>query len=388
MDFNRWLNETIVAFLNYVDCDLSRLLTKTIIDSVPRSSVLKDSLESFLHKGNPKLTKEKPHLLPFLLEHLSSLSSRHKRFKHINLAFQSLVKIYQEDEQGYFYIGIIKAYTKKLFHEGAKSANLGEVVNSLRMLISCCQSARPMPNSQAVGLYFALNTAFKTSFRLNNLQNITSLLRIVNSQHSRLPSLENFPKAQQVEFKYYEGRFNIYEQELSRAEECLDYAFRVCNKDSFRNKRLALRYLIPVRAFKGKFPTQALLVKYKLKDLSDVLKSVKQGNIAMFSNTLEIYQDKFIKQGIYIMIESLRLLVYRNLFKRTVQILNTTQVKLSAFSIALTVAGAKSISLLEIECIIVNLINQKWLKGYISSAQKTVVFSKVDPFPKITNIID
>lgn len=386
--FQRWLNECIVGFVNYSEDDLIRLLFKCEIQSIPRNASLKQIIEDTLNKGSSKLDTDKAVMMGFLEEHLKSLTKRLKAFKHTNLAFKALMKLFQEEERGYAYINVVKEYAKKLFGDGIKSSNLGEVVNSLRMLISYCQVTRPPPYSQVIGLYYALNMAFKTSFRINNLQNFTSLLRIVNNQHSKLPSLDNYPKAQQVEFKYYEGRFHIYEQELNQAEECFDFAFRLCNKDSFRNKRLVLRYLIPVRAYKGIFPTQALLVKYKLTDLSEVLTSLKQGNIELFNRTLETNQDKFIKQGIYIMLESLKLLAYRNLFKRTQAILGTTQVKLSSFSTALAVAGTKSISLLDVECILVNLINKKWIKGYISSSQKTVVFSKVEPFPKITEISD
>ncbi|OMJ77649.1 hypothetical protein SteCoe_22735 [Stentor coeruleus] len=385
--FQRWLNECIVGFVNYSEDDLIRLLFKSDIQSIPHGSNLKQAIETTLNKGSSKLDTDKAILMGFLEEHLTSLTKRLKAFGHTNLAFRNLIKLFQE-ERGYAYINVVKEYAKKLFGEGIKSSNLGEIVNSLRMFISSCQVTRPLPYSQVIGLYYALNMAFKTSFRINNLQNFTSLLRIVNNEHSKLPSLDNYPKAQQVEFKYYEGRFHIYEQELNQAEECFDFAFRLCDKDSFRNKRLVLRYLIPVRAYKGIFPTQALLVKYKLTDLSEVLTSLKQGNIELFNRTLEANQDKFIKQGIYIMLESLQLLAYRNLFKRTQSILKTTHVKLSSFSTVLAVAGVKSISLLDVECILVNLINKKWIKGYISSSQKTVVFSKVDPFPKITEISD
>ena len=387
MDFNRWLNETIVSFMNYVESDLIRLLLNTKIHNIPKGSSLKSTLETIINKG-VRQEDDKSVLITFLIEHLTAISKRLKNFKHLNLAYQSLVKLFKEEEQGYAYMSIIKSYSKKLFTEGIKNSTLGEVINSLRILISSCQVTKPPPYSQVICLYFALNMAFRTTFRLNNLQNFTSLLRIVNNPHSKLPSLISYPKAQQVEFKYYEGRFHIYEQQLNEAEECLNFAFQICDKDSFRNKRLVLRYLIPVKAYKGIFPTQALLIKYKLQDLGEILTSIKQGNIELFNRSLELNQNKFIQQGIYIMIENLKLIAYRNLFKRTVKILGGFQIKLSSFLTALAVAGVKSISLLEIECILANLINKKWIKGYISSAQKTVVFSKVDPFPKITEDVD
>jgi len=327
-------------------------------------------------------------LLAFFIEHLTALTKRLKIFIHLNQAYQSLIKLFKEEDQGYSYINLIKAYTKKLFTEGIKHSCLGELINSLRILISACQVTRPPPCSQVIGLYYALNMTFRVSLRLNNLQNFTSLLRIVNNPHSKLPSLAHYPKSQQVEFKYYEGRYHIYEQQLNEADECLNFAFNLCDKNSFKNKRLLLRYLIPVKVFKGIFPTQALLVKYKLQDLGEILMSIKQGNVELFNRSLQENQSKFIQQGIYIMIENLKLVAYRNLFKRTLKIMQSFQVKISSFSVALAVAGTKSISLLEIECILANLINKKWIKGYISSSQKTVVFSKAEPFPKITEIVD
>lgn len=387
MDFNRWLNETLVAFMNYSESDLIRLLINTKIQSIPKGTGLKSKLENIVHKG-ARPDGDKSVLISFFNEHLAVITTRVKAFKHLNSAYQCLVKLYKEEEFGFAYINVVKAYSRKLFIEGIKSSNLSEVINSLRMLISSCQVTRPPPQSQVVGLYYALNMTFKTSFRLNNLQNFTSLLRIVNNQHSKLPPIHTYPKSQQVEFKYYEGRFHIYEQQLNSAEESLDFAFKICDKDSYRNKRLVLRYLIPVKAYKGIFPTQALLLKYKLQDLGDILTSVKQGNIEMFDRCLEANQVKFIHQGIFIMVESLKLIAFRNLFKRTLKILNSFQIKLTSFATALVVAGVKSISLLELECILVNLINKKWIKGYISSSQKTVVFSKLDPFPKITESTD
>jgi tetratricopeptide (TPR) repeat protein len=386
MEFNRWLNESIVCFLNFNDSELSRLLFSTKVIHVPAKPYLSGSLESVLNKGASKDFSEKSHLQNFLTEHILAVLKRPLNFKHLNSAYKSLIKLYQEDERGYDYLAVVQDYTKRLLKEGSKCGELGEVINSLRMFVSSCQVTRPFPYSQVVGLYFALNISFKTSFRMNNLQNVTSLLRIANSQFSRLPGIELFPKAQQVEFKYYEGRLYLYEQELQKAEECLEFAFRICDKNNYKNKRILLRYLIPVKAYKGVFPTQKLILKYKLKDLGELIFCLKQGNISGFDRVLTANQNKFIKQGIFIMLEGLKLLAFRNLFKRTAKILEISQVKIASLVTALSVAGVKSISFLEIECILVNLIDKKWLKGYISSGQKTLVLSRVDPFPKIAEI--
>jgi len=113
---------------------------------------------------------------------------------------------------------------------------------------------------------------------------------------------------------------------------------------------------------------------------------LKQGNAQAFDKILSQNQEKFIKQGIFVMLAGLKLLVYRNLFRRTAKILEGSQVKISALVQAMAVAGVKSISFFEVECIVVNLIDKKWLKGYISSASKVLVLSKAEPFPKIAEV--
>lgn len=269
-----------------------------------------------------------------------------------------------------------------------RNSSLDEVVNSLRKLISACQVNRPPPQSKVMGLYLALVISFKALFRLNTLQTCSSLLRIVASEHSRLPQIEMYPKSQQVEFKYYEGRFLIYDQNVKKAEECLEYAFNHCHKNNIRNKRIILRYLIPVKVGRGKFPTNALLQKYKLQELSEILRCIKTGNIGGYSAAINANQDKFIQQGIYIMMETLKILAYKNLFAKTLAILQKTQISLSYFITAIKASGVEEVEMGEVECILANLIYKKWIKGYMSSAKKILVLSKEVPFPRISLIDD
>ena len=99
MDFNRWLNETIVSFMNYVESDLIRLLLNTKIHNIPKGSSLKSTLETIINKG-VRQEDDKSVLITFLIEHLTAISKRLKNFKHLNLAYQSLVKLFKEEEQG------------------------------------------------------------------------------------------------------------------------------------------------------------------------------------------------------------------------------------------------------------------------------------------------
>ena len=385
MDYSKWVRECLKAFTSYDKKLLIHLLFKSKITGSPSNQALRDSIQAILEGEFEVSEGESALWVIFLAEHIDARSRKHQIFRHLNLAYQSLVKIYKEDDQGYLHIGILKLYSAKLLKEGSKISNLKEVLNSLRMLISACQCNTPLPNSQVIGLYFSINIAFRASFRLNNLQHIASLLRIVNSEFSKFPPLTKYPKSEQVEFKFYEGRYHIYENNIIQAEQCLDFAFTKCSSRSMKNKSIILRYLIPVKAIRSKIPSQNLLEKYGLGAYGDMLNSVKQGNIKEYNEYLRVNQYKHIQQGIIVIMDSLKLLVYRNLFKKVHAILRENQITMSTFARALKAIGVTDVSLLEIECIFINLIFNNWLKATINSPSKIVIFRDTTPFPKITN---
>ena len=86
-----------------------------------------------------------------------------------------------------------------------------------------------------------------------------------------------------------------------------------------------------------------------------------------------------------IMMENLRLIAYRNLFKKTwVALEKASRIKLADFETALNLRNVK-ISMPEIECFFANLVYKEWVKGYISAEHALVVLHKTEPFPKISS---
>ncbi|CAG9311844.1 unnamed protein product [Blepharisma stoltei] len=389
MDTQRWINEFLVALADFNSPRLCELLfSERIHETSAKKEEIARVITKILQNGSQESETSYELWTEFLTEHLMARIHKINRFKHMNEAYNRLLKIFRDDGEGFWFLPIIKKYSRFLFNEGVRSSQLDEVVNSLRKLLSACQVSQPPPESKVMGLYFALILSFKALFRLNTLQTCSSLLRLVSSEHSKLPPLRIYPKCQQVEFNYYEGRFSIYDQNIKRAEECLEFAFNHCHKDNIRNKRIILRYLVPVKVGRGKFPTEALLRKYKLQELGDILKCIKTGNIGGYASALDANQDKFIQQGIYIMMETLKILAYRNLFLKTYKILEKKQISLHYFVTAIKTSGVSEVEIEEVECILANLIFKKWIKGYISAQKKVLVLSKNDPFPKVSLIDD
>jgi len=128
-----------------------------------------------------------------------------------------------------------------------------------------------------------------------------------------------------------------------------------------------------------------VLEKYDLEEFKSLVEGISKGDLRTFQDGLVRYQDRFIQQGTYLLLEKCKTVVYRNLFKRVWLILQKHQIKLEHISKALKWLGMP-MDLDEIECILANLIFKKYIRGYLSHVKRTLVLSKKDPFPTSTVI--
>jgi nuclear mRNA export protein PCID2/THP1 len=184
---------------------------------------------------------------------------------------------------------------------------------------------------------------------------------------------------------YYKGRLSLYEGQYVIAEKSLEYAYRhMRTAEHFRNKRLALLYLIPAQLFLGKLPKQRLLESFHLVELADVVRAMRSGNLFQFDRTLEDHQAFFMKMGLYLLLQDkLHSIIYRNLIKRVYHVCDGSQTHRLSFEMILTamrLVGTQMDSD-EIECILANLIYQGFIKGYLSHSKHVMVLRKQQPFP-------
>lgn len=227
---------------------------------------------------------------------------------------------------------------------------------------------------------------FKIYFKLNTLHLCKNLIAAVNLP--TFPPFESFPSSQKVTYSYYVGRLAVFDDDYARAEQNLTYAFEHCSKHSPVNKKLVLRYLVPVKLILGKCPTERLLDKYGLEEYTHVVEAVKRGNVRQLNDALQHYQVVFIMQGTFLVLEKLRNIVLRTLFQKVHAIsaekypAKANQVSLQLFLEALNWCGS-GMDIDEVECIVANLIFRKFIKGYISHKSRVVVLAKNDPFPPL-----
>jgi hypothetical protein len=105
--------------------------------------------------------------------------------------------------------------------------------------------------SKKAGVLGIVNELFAIYFRLNTLRLCKNLVRPVESRKLH----EQAPMGQMVTYRYFTGRLALFEDQFALAEENLEYAFKNCHRDAAKNKELILHYLIPVKLYRGRYPS-------------------------------------------------------------------------------------------------------------------------------------
>ena len=145
--------------------------------------------------------------------------------------------------------------------------------------------------SKKAGVLAIVNELFAIYFRLNTLRLCKNLLRPVESRKLH----EQGSMSEMVTYKYYVGRIFLFEDQYEAAEESLYYALQHCHKSAVHNKRCILRYLVPVKLYRGRLPSARLLEKYGLHEFIPIVEGVRTGDLQTFHDGLVKYQDLFIQ---------------------------------------------------------------------------------------------
>ncbi|XP_022647260.1 PCI domain-containing protein 2-like [Varroa jacobsoni] len=238
-------------------------------------------------------------------------------------------------------------------------------------------------DSKRLGMLHLVNQLFKIYYRVNTLHLCKPLIRAIDNS----PCKEEFSLSQQVTYRYFVGRKAVFDNELKEANDYLSFAFNNCHPEAKTNIRQILIYLIPVKMLLGFQPSTALLKKHDLMKFAPICEAVKKGNVLKFQEELDINEAYFYGLGVYLILERLRMVLYRNLFKRVFLILETYQIPIEAFLVVLQLQKVEDIDLEETQCILANLVYHGKIKGYISLQHSKLVVSKKDPFPKLSSII-
>ena len=133
-------------------------------------------------------------------------------------------------------------------------------------------------------------------------------------------------------------------------------------------------------------PSPRLLRRYELTCFSEVAGSVKQGHLRKLDKALDRNSEFFWKYGIYLILEKLKIIAYRNVFKRVILLSGKHQIEISLFQKALNFLQDEETSTEEVHCILANLISDGRIKGYISLHHQKLVISKQNSFPNLAAV--
>merc|ERR1712004_812432 len=92
-----------------------------------------------------------------------------------------------------------------------------------------------------------------------------------------------------------------------------------------------LIYLIPVKMLLAKLPSPSLIQKFGLYQFQDITISLRTGDVRLYNRAMSRCENFFIKTGVLLILERLKNIVYRNLFRRVAHILGTHQIDIKAF---------------------------------------------------------
>ncbi|KAH8553682.1 hypothetical protein BGW37DRAFT_268332 [Umbelopsis sp. PMI_123] len=234
------------------------------------------------------------------------------------------------------------------------------------------------------------NLAFKLYFKLRQIRMCRTFISHLAKENVQI---DTFPKSQQITYRYYLGRYYLFESQVRKAERELDIAFRKCTRHATRNKRLILIYLISARMVLGIFPRPELLAKYNLMDkYHSLCTAIKQGNLSGYQYHLERYMPLLLREGNYMMLkERVKVIIWRCLFRKVYILLRepgkTPTLPFAQCLIALQFSsGDQTYDMLDIECLLVSLLDQSYLKGYLHHQKQIAVLSKNLAFPRIRDV--
>uniref|UniRef100_A0A7N0TUH0 PCI domain-containing protein n=1 Tax=Kalanchoe fedtschenkoi TaxID=63787 RepID=A0A7N0TUH0_KALFE len=238
-----------------------------------------------------------------------------------------------------------------------------------------------------VGALYVTCQLFKIYFKLGTVHLCRSVIRSIET--ARIFDFEEFPRRDKVTYMYYTGRLEVLNENFSAADRKLSYALEHCNPLRENNIRMILKYLIPVKLSIGILPSDWLLQRHNLVEYRDVVLALRRGDLRLLRQAVQEHEDRFLRSGVYLVLEKLELQVYQRLIKK-IYIIQKQKDPSKAHQVKLEVI-VKALKWLqldmdvdEVECIISNLIYKDLIKGYFAHKSKVAVLSKQDPFPKLT----
>ena len=192
-------------------------------------------------------------------------------------------------------------------------------------------------------------------------------------------------------YRYFLGKHLLLKHDYYSAIEHFQYVFtnsldsHCCR--TMKNKQQALLYLVVLNLLFGGTPKMQLLEKYQLDQLIDLIEPIRLGSLKIFMDKIHQYEQYLFDSGLFFVVENLKLITIRNLFRAYVYQIDqqqTDKIPLEPTLLFLLNFGfdEEQFTINELIDILNDMIQKSMIKGYISYKHRTLVVSRKDPFPR------
>ncbi|KAG2386280.1 hypothetical protein C9374_002726 [Naegleria lovaniensis] len=343
---------------------------------------------------------------PFLYEYFKSMIYLFEMEDYKN-AFEFMKKSVEKfinqvfDKENYWSVKLMKFLSSALYRAAVKAADAQEggtgdsedshqlgplSAAAMTLQTALAASNRDRTNIEESKKWASLhitNTLIRFYFKLNNLDLCSKYIR------SAVLNDLNYPLSELVTFRFFSARVAILQSKFVKAKEDLEYALTYCHEDYTKNKKMIIRYLASVNLMLGKYPTQTLCEKYDLMEFMELSKACRTGDLRTYRRCLAENMNFFINDGTYLILEKIKVVVYRNLLRRVYCYKEkSARIPIPTFLAALKFVEDDPMDLDEAECILSNLIFSGFVRGYISHDKQILVVAKQNPFPALSTLFE
>uniref|UniRef100_A0A7S2HYQ0 PCI domain-containing protein n=1 Tax=Alexandrium andersonii TaxID=327968 RepID=A0A7S2HYQ0_9DINO len=240
-------------------------------------------------------------------------------------------------------------------------------------LAICCELLR---------LYYRLGQASQCSPMLKKLS---------HGQGGESLDFAALPAALAVTLCFLWGKHLVLEGDVLEAEKKLTWALEHCPPKAAANRRRILGYLVPCRLRMGQSPGPRLLRKHSLEYMEGIVRAVMQGDVRLFDSEFARLESKLVGVGTILVVEKLKLVAYWNLCRRVHGVAAANlkaegkkeeQQDLGLYECAFKWQDGCDPS--ETLSLLANLMFLGAVRGSIYYERRKIVFSKVTPFPKVS----
>ncbi|KAK6461579.1 hypothetical protein DFJ63DRAFT_185932 [Scheffersomyces coipomensis] len=308
-----------------------------------------------------------------------------------------------------------------------KTSSLEQLANTINkgFKLSLNDKNLELSKSKRIDIYYLLANLIRIYFKMNKLELAKSLEKALLGARFQLPNPTTtiINKKYSIIYLYYSSLLLLDEGEFLKSEQKLITCYQILTNYSdninlnLNQLKKILLLLLPLRLYNhGKYPKTDSDIWERFPDLNliykqNLFKSIIEGNIYQFNQSISKFETIFLNHHLYLLIELLRQQCYLNLFRKTYKIIelesneseDTTKqsqphiVPINAFQLAyeysLNSQSEKQqqlqdqprifqTSLDEIECLLATLITNGKVKGYLSHSNRCIVLSKNNPFPR------